>query len=76
MAQSSNAVPFDYDDEQDGSTSPDNTCPDCGTESVVPYVGRYSSYEYCTNCDWSDEDDSESSSREPIRRSDRGREDG
>lgn len=74
MAQSSNAVPFDSDDDsENGSTTGDSTCPECGDESVATYTDRYTSYEYCTNCDWSDEDSSEpSSNREPIRK-DRGR---
>lgn len=58
MAQSSNAVPFESGDEGlEEINTLDNTCPDCGTESIVSYIDRHSSYEYCTNCDWSDEDD-------------------
>ncbi len=71
MAQSSDAVPFETDDEQVESQTPDSTCPECGTESVISYIDRYSGYEYCTSCDWSDEDADDSSTREPITRRDR-----
>lgn len=76
MAQSSEAVPFDMGDEVESSAAPDNTCPECGTDSVASYIDRYSEYEYCTNCDWSDEDTDSSSSRQPISRRDRDREEG
>ena len=57
MAQSSNAFSFDPEAEYADSYELDNTCPDCNTESIVSYLDRYSSFEYCTNCDWSDEEE-------------------
>lgn len=71
MAKSSNAVRIEVEEEgwEDSGTT-DNTCPECATESVATYMDRYSSYEYCTNCDWSDED-SDVPTREQIGRSDR-----
>ena len=73
MAQSLDAVPFEKDYDLEDSTALDNTCPECGTDSITSYLDRYSSYEYCTNCDWSDEETAGSASREPIGRQDRGR---
>ena len=61
------------DDDQQDSANVDNTCPECGMDSVATYLDRYSSYEYCTNCDWSDEGSEETVSREPISRRDHGR---
>lgn len=73
MASVSNVQQFDMDDEQEFSIIPDSTCPDCGTDSIATYLDRYSSYEYCTNCDWSDEESPETASREQIGRRDRVR---
>ncbi len=76
MAQSSDATPFELDDEIEDPSILDNICPECGTESVTTYLDRYSSYEYCTNCDWSDEEAPEGDTREIIGRRDRGQMDG
>lgn len=73
MAESSEAIPFEMGDEPGDSVTLDNTCPDCGTESIATYMDRYSSYEYCTYCDWSDEDGYELA-HEATGRSDRRRE--
>jgi hypothetical protein len=73
MASSANAVPFENDDEFEGSENLDSTCPECATDSVATFIDRYSTYEYCTNCDWSDEDADEGGQRELIVRRDRGR---
>jgi hypothetical protein len=73
MTSSSSAVPSDEYEENEESDSLDSTCPECGTDSIATYIDRYSSYEYCTNCDWSDEDSDNNSHREPIVRRDRGR---
>lgn len=67
MAEASNAVPFDSSAEWEDSAPMDNTCPECGTESIVSYIDRYSTSEYCTNCNWSDEDD-RSDAWEPMGR--------
>ena len=65
------------DDEFEGPVDSENTgditCPECGAESIASYLDRYGSYEYCTNCDWSDEDSSDGAVWEQIGRRDRGR---
>ena len=71
MAQSFEPVPIEGGDESEDSVTLDNTCPECNTESVITYQDRYSSYEYCTNCDWSDEEDSVANSPQQIIRSGR-----
>lgn len=76
MAQSSDPIPFNQDHDLEDSTVADNTCPECGTDSIISYIDRYSGYEYCTNCDWSDEEVPESETRELIGRRDRGRMEG
>ncbi len=74
MAKSSDPVKFDADIELEDTTATDATCPDCGTQSIATYIDRYSSYEYCTNCDWSEEEDAAPPKRQQISRTDRGRE--
>ena len=74
MAQSSDPVKFDAEADWEDSTAADNTCPECGEQSIASYMDRYSSYEYCTNCDWSEEDESGPPTRQQITRTDRGRE--
>lgn len=72
MAQSSNAASFQSDGEEgEDSETQDYICPECGENSVTTYIDRYSSYEYCTNCDWSEEDSDSPAMREPITRRDR-----
>lgn len=72
MAQSSDAVPFEMDDERSDLAAADITCPECDTESISAFTDRYSNYEYCTNCDWSDEEDADTAMIEPISRRDHG----
>ena len=74
MAKSSKVVSFEMGEEIEGSVSPDNTCPDCGENAVISYLDKYSEYEYCTSCDWSDEDEALASQVEPINRRDRWQE--
>ena len=71
MTESSNAVPFEMSEESEDSVALDNTCPDCGTESIVSYIDRHSTYEYCTGCDWTEADGDELSVRQLITRRDR-----
>lgn len=75
MALSFKASSFENDDEIEEQVELDNTCPECGTDSIATYLDRHSSYEYCTNCDWSDEDIVEDEPKEPIGRRDRSRSD-
>ncbi len=70
MAQSSEAIPFDMSEDTVSQPDLDNTCPECGVEAIASYLDRYSQYEYCTNCDWSDEDEGKDS-WEPMARKDR-----
>ncbi len=74
MAQSSKVVSFEMSEEIESPVILDNTCPECGAEAVVSYIDRYSEYEYCTGCDWSDADEDPAANIEPISRRDRWRE--
>ncbi len=71
MSDTSNVHSFDSGADWDDSAVIDSTCPECGTESVASYLDRHSTYEYCTNCDWSEEDGPPQFSVEPITRRDR-----
>ena len=57
MAKPIDFVPSDDEHGEDEATIHDNTCPECGEDSIVSYLDRYVSYEYCTSCEWSDEDE-------------------
>ena len=72
MAQSSDAARFEVIEEkrEDSSKTLDNTCPECGTDSVMTFMDRHSSHEYCGNCEWTDEAD-QVPVREQIGRADR-----
>ncbi len=76
MAQSFEPLPAEGGNEPDDSVTLDNTCPECNAESIVTYMDRHSSYEYCTNCDWSDEEDPGGTSPQQIRRSSRDQDEG
>ncbi len=72
------AEPIEFDltsstDDAEERATLDNTCPDCGTESVISYIDRHSGYEYCTDCEWSDQD-ADGPVVEPFGRPDRLRE--
>ena len=71
MAEHSNVHSFDAEAEWDDSSALDSTCPDCGNESVASYLDKFSTYEYCTNCDWSEDDGPPQFTVEPITRRDR-----